>query len=97
MEKTEDQNERVGLVGLDAVAAFLFGFSSLGGGRNSVRAGIYRARGIAGIRRSLQRSGPPIAADLFLSAAPAPSIRAVECVVDRTRVRRAEKKQRRLD
>ena len=77
--------------------AFVFGFSSLGGGRNSFRAGIHRARGLAGIRRTLQRSRRIGRNHLFLFAAPASSVRAVELVAVDAWVLCAEKKQRRLD
>src|SRR3954470_7037389 len=83
METTQDQDGGISVVGLDAVAAFFLGFSRLGGRRNSFRAGIHRACGVAGIRGSLQRNGAPVAADLFLSAASASSVRALELVVDR--------------
>src|SRR3954453_13107979 len=85
MAKAQDQNGGVSGVWLGAVAAFLFGFSSLGSGWNSFRARVHRASRVAGIRRALQRSRAPVAADLLLFAAPAPSVCAVEltagCVV----------------
>src|ERR1043166_9301589 len=97
MEKAKDQTRGISLVRLDAVAAFVLGFSTLGGGWNSFRARIHRARRLAGIRRTVQRSGPPIAADLLLSTASAPSFCALEPVADWAWVRGAKEKQRRLD
>src|ERR1051325_12174251 len=97
MEKAKDQNRGISLVRLDAVAAFILGFSTLGGGWNSFRSGIHRARCVAGICRTVQRSVAPVAADLFLSAAPASSFCAMERVADWAWVRGAKEKQRRLD
>src|SRR5437763_15100266 len=97
MAKTPDENAGHGMVRWDAVAAFVFGLRSLGGRGNSFRAGIHRACRPAGICRPLQRSGASFAAALFLSAASAPSIRALELVADCVCSHGVAKKQGRLD
>src|SRR3954466_7025462 len=97
MATAKDEGSGLSLVRLDAVAAVVPRFRSLGRRRNSFRAGIYRARRPPGVRGAVQRRSASVAADLFLSAPSSSSIRAVEFAVDRVWVRGVAKKQERLD
>src|SRR4051812_32020404 len=93
MATAKDEDGRVSLVRLDAMAVVVPRFRSLGRRRNSFRAGIYRARRPPGVRGAVQRRRASVAADLFLSAPSPPSICAVELAVDRVWIRGVAKKQ----